>query len=67
MHRGACGLGMDSICVEVGEVDDRKVGGTVNDFIRDHLRPVHRCREQWSMIVGILAPIDGRWRGAGAE
>jgi len=58
---------MDDICVEVGEVDNRKFGGAVDDFIRDHLRPVHRRREHWGMIVAILAPIDGGRRGAGAE
>jgi hypothetical protein len=58
---------MDNISVEVGEVDDRKVGGTISHFIRDHLGPVHRRGEQWCMIVTILDPIDGRWRGTGAE
>jgi len=58
---------MDDICVEVGKVDDRKFGGTIDDVIRDHLRPVHRRREQWSMIVAILAPIDDGRCGAGAE
>jgi hypothetical protein len=29
LYRGACGLGMDNICVKVSEVDDKEVGGTV--------------------------------------
>jgi hypothetical protein len=58
---------MDGICIEVGKVDDREFGGTISHFISDHVRPIHRGSKQWSMIVTILAPIDGGRCGARAE
>jgi hypothetical protein len=58
---------MENSCIEVSKIDDRKFGGAISHFIRDHFRPVHRCGKQWGVIVTILAPIDGRRGGAGTE